>query len=140
MPKQIDITDRILGDMMPSPLGPQGANPAPVPAPRQVAPISLCQLGPCSHYHELRTMMDAQEPIDGSGADRVYLNLTRTCYPSPGIEIDLSAHPVRTCSLWDPKSEEAITAIGTRRRHVKETPEWKEFTESWPANAADEEE
>lgn len=98
-------TDRLVDGFVPSsvpPMAPDGGlqlDPAPLEPP-PARPISICELGPCRNYHELASKMDAQEPLDGSRV-RLPVFVTRTCYPSPGIEMDL-AQPVRECSLWAP--------------------------------------
>lgn len=66
-------------------------------------PPSLCRQGPCANYHELRLRMDAATPMDGSDAP-MHSQLTRACYPTAGIEIELDDAPVFQCSRWTPDS------------------------------------
>lgn len=131
-----DPSERVAAGFVPSAIqvGPDGA-PAPIP----VAPlperelVTLCQLGPCVRYHELRTKLDAQDPQDGSER-HVYVSTTRTCYPSPGIEMDLSETPVRDCNLWEPRIDVAETRLRHRQAYqrTKEGAEqWAEYEASW---------
>ncbi len=101
------------------------------PVEPEATEISLCELGPCVHFHLLRTKLDAQTPQDGSH-QKTYTNITRTCYPHSGIEMDVSDHPVRECSLWDPRPDVEETRVARRRSFECEEPEkWAAFKASW---------
>ncbi len=104
--------------------------------------VNLCQLGPCAHYHELQTKLDAQDPLDGSDA-AVFIQTSRTCYPSPGIEFDINEAPVKTCSLWDPGVPGAHDAMESRRAAWlgRNLDKWKKYYTSWrPAKDAKDDE
>jgi len=66
-----------------------------------IDPPSLCEAGPCARYHRLVTVMEAQGAL-GSDAPERYRSITRACYPSYGIEIELGETPVLQCSRWLP--------------------------------------
>lgn len=104
--QQIVPTQRLVEGFSPSPLPPlvDGApqlEPAPTD-PLPLAPISLCELGPCINFHRMVTRIDAQGPLDGGEVNHTMV--TRTCYPAPGVEADLSGHPVRDCNRYLPTS------------------------------------
>jgi hypothetical protein len=101
-----DPTSRLADEFEPSPLPPIAPDgglalePVPIKPLRRVQ-ISLCALGPCANYHEVLTKIDAQDPLDGSPG-KIHLMPVRTCYPHPGIEMDLKDMPVRECNRWNP--------------------------------------
>jgi len=137
MSKTIDPTARLTDGFQPSqiPAGPDGI-PSPIPVRRSssLEVINLCSLGPCSHYHELATKVDSQDPLDGSPGG-VYVNITRTCYPAPGIEIDVSEHQVRRCSIWEPRFDQRETLERIRNAYLATddgAEEWAAFEASWP--------
>ncbi len=107
--------------------------PAPVSLP-VIQPMTLCELGPCRHHHRLVQKIDAQAPLDGSEAP-IVTAVIRTCYPSPGIEYDLTGEPIKECSLWSPMSEDEAIAVRTARwgwstiGAYKE--QWLAFHASW---------
>lgn len=114
-------------------MGPDGViNPTPAPLTSEAEPLSLCQLGPCRHFHELAIRIDAAKPLDGSqGSD--YVHTIRTCYPSPGIEMDLAA-PVRRCNRWAPMVRNDDEYEGARARYTGTMigqEEMAEFEASW---------
>lgn len=138
--RSIDPNERVSGGFQPSPLPPVAPDgglalePAPT-EPLEVAPIALCSIGPCARHHELVTKINAQEALDGS-AGRVHLQVIRTCYPAPGIEVDLSETPVRQCSLWKPPLTTGDTPrdareLETARRYHRVCDEYKAFIASW---------
>jgi hypothetical protein len=49
-------------------------------------------------------VLDAQDPIGEVGPTR--RQVTRACYPTPGIEIELGETPVLQCSRWEPDGEQ----------------------------------
>lgn len=109
------LTSRFLAGWEPAPLpprGPDGMVPAPPPSRSLpiVQPPSLCEAGPCRNYHRVASLMDAQQTMDGS--DAIYPQVTRACYPTPGIELELGETPVLRCSRWEPDNEqERLDAI-----------------------------
>ena len=137
MPKELDPTARIADGFTPSAIsvGPDGIPAAvPVRPPSKLALIPLCTLGPCVRYHELVTKMDAQDPQDGSEGE-VFTNRTRTCYPSPGIEMDISVNPVHQCNLWEPDINRARVVEAIRAQYEASTEgaiEMDRFHASWP--------
>lgn len=136
-------TDRLFDGFTPSAPPPAAADGGPQlePAPTEPLPprpISICELGPCSRYHELAARLDAQEPLDGS-KQRLPVLITRTCYPSPGIEMAIEA-PVKSCSIWDP-----LTSSENYERQQKQTtfrqlnPDaWRAHEASWGGNPNEE--
>lgn len=98
--------------------------------------MSLCELGPCRNLHVLTQKMDAERPLDGSPAPVVVIT-SRTCYPSPGIEYDLTAEPVKDCSRWEPISADDGARLERARQKMmvdrwgNHTPAFKEFLDSW---------
>lgn len=116
---------------------PDGIEPAPAPDRRsdgtliipplrdQVPPRpSLCDAGPCRHYHRFSTQVDAANPravrLPGGvppGTPRTvqtptgalyqapavfHVEVHRYCYPTVGVEMNLGALPVTECNRWDP--------------------------------------
>lgn len=69
-----------------------------------VQPPSLCEAGPCRNYHRIRSVMDAE---DGGVPGATRWQITRACYPTPGIELELGETPVLQCSRWEPDNEQA---------------------------------
>ena len=105
-------------------------SPAPVSLP-VIQPMSLCELGPCRNLHVLTQKMEIQEPMDGSPAPFHTVTI-RTCYPSPGIEYDLTAEPVKSCSKWFPETDES--AVECRRAQEKVVLDrWGQPTEAYTA-------
>lgn len=117
--KQIDPTDRLVsgfGGSPSPPVAPDGGphlEPAPLGLP-VIAPIPRCELGPCRNFHRMTTKVDAQDPLDGERI--LHTVITRTCYPAPGIEFDVSEAPVRECSRWEPVTQGERNALLERRR------------------------
>lgn len=136
-----DPTSKMVDEFEPAPLPPLGPDgfpvlePAPI-GPIPVEPISICMLGPCANYHELETKMDAQEPMDGTRG-HVHLMVYRTCYPHPGIEMELPA-PIRRCNRWsptsvDPETRTVVTSATSRPAAFKSNrpAQWAEYEASW---------
>jgi hypothetical protein len=70
-----------------------------------IDPPSLCEAGPCRNYHRVVSVMDAQDPVGETGPTR--RQITRACYPTAGIELELGETPVLQCSRWEPDNEQA---------------------------------
>jgi hypothetical protein len=70
-----------------------------------VDPPSLCEAGPCRNYHRVVSVLDDQDPIGETGPTR--RQISRACYPTPGIELELGETPVLQCSRWEPDGEQA---------------------------------
>ena len=141
MSRAINPTDRFSETFKAAPVG-GGVDVVPVlpvtPA-SDHALIPICQLGPCVRYHEIRTKFEAAEPEDGTPGT-VYTHPTRTCYPAPGIEIDVTEHPVRNCNLWEPRIDVAESRLRYREAWLQSegaTKEWAEYVESWPKRMPD---
>lgn len=104
-----NLTSRFLAGWEPAPLparGPDGMIPAPPPRSLPVVqPPSLCEAGPCRNFHRVQSLMDAQEPLDGTDG-AIHPQVTRACYPAPGIELELGETPVLRCSRWEPDNEQ----------------------------------
>ena len=128
------LTSRFLAGWEPAPLparGPDGMIPAPPPASlRVIEAPSLCEAGPCRHYHRVESLMDAQEPLDGSGGS-VHPQVTRACYPAVGIELELGETPVMRCSRWEPDNEQA--RLDSMRDQFLKTPAGKAYAEKLAA-------
>lgn len=104
------LTSRFLAGWEPAqlpPRGPDGMIPAPPPPTslHVLQPPSLCEAGPCRHYHRVESLMDAQDPLDGTGGG-VHPQVTRACYPAVGIELELGETPILHCSRWEPDNEQ----------------------------------
>lgn len=97
-----DVADRIGENWSQSPV--PNALPGSPEVPRVtiadvvMAPIppTICRLGPCRNYHEARVLLPAHG-VDGKSI------LVRTCYPHPGIEMDLQDTPVLECNRYWPE-------------------------------------
>lgn len=101
------------------PIAPDGG---PVLTPPAKLPVvdagqGVCTDGPrgvCARYHRLVISMDAQQPIDGSG-EVEHHQVVHTCYPHPGIELDLSGQHVYECSRYTPELETTQLVNATKR-------------------------
>jgi hypothetical protein len=117
----IQSRDALEAGFVPSDLPPRAPDggleltPAPVKLP-VIQPMSLCELGPCRRYHRLVQKIDAQAPLDGSEAP-IATSVVRTCYPSPGIEYDLTGEPVKECSLWSPMTDDERSQLEETREN-----------------------
>lgn len=69
--------------------------------------------------------MDVQEPIVGS--DPLRRLVTRACYPTLGIEVELGEEPVLQCSRWEPDNEQG--RLGELRKQYLKTPDGKAFAD-----------
>ena len=105
------LMSRFLSSWEPSvlpPRGPQGMVPAGSPPDRAHLPVidppTLCEAGPCRHYHRVVSVMDAQAPV-GKDSNNDHAQTSRVCYPTAGIEVELGETPVLQCSKWEPESE-----------------------------------
>ena len=109
-----DVRDNLTEDFEPATFatGPEGAIPPPTKTPRP-APPSLCEQGPCVHYHAFTLPFDAETPrgaavepggkVTGDpGPARDYVEHHRYCYPTAGVEMNLAGLPVLRCNRWDP--------------------------------------
>lgn len=124
------LTSRFLAGFEPlllPPRGPDGLVPA-GPPPQVghlpvIDPPSLCEAGPCRNYHRVASVMDAQAPVGETGPTR--RQITRACYPTPGIELELGETPVLQCSRWEPDGEQA--RLDSLRSGFLKSPPGKEF-------------
>jgi hypothetical protein len=131
-------TDRLADGFVASslpPIAPDGGLQleAAATGPLMEKPISLCQLGPCRHYHELTSELEAQQPLDGSSIHLPVI-VTRACYPSPGSEIELSGETsIMECNRWAPMNKTELAELSHRRKTFKENKEgeWDAYVESW---------
>lgn len=157
---QDDITESFEVSKLP-PIGPDGSlglepqRSVPDPRPR------LCEAGPCEHYHRLRVQVDAEAPramklpfrlpVIPEGARAVddgmlyrpppsfHTQLHHTCYPTPGIEIDIGPEPIVECSRWRPGSP---TAQIKQQELFLRSPagiEYRKQVDAWEARQADQE-
>lgn len=122
------LTSRFLAGFEPivlPPRGPDGLIPS--GPPRRSLPVlhpSLCEAGPCRNFHRIASVLDAQEPIaipGVQGGGPVRRQVTRACYPTPGIEIELGEEPVLQCSRWEPDGEQE-RLDGIRSRYMRSAP------------------
>jgi hypothetical protein len=127
------LTTRFLADWAPSAIStaPDGTMAGPAPAPRsslpQIDPPSLCEAGPCRHYHRLVSVLDAQDAIGAALTDATGVTprvITRACYPSAGIEVELAETPILQCSHWYPRDRRHQIAA---RQSYLASPEGREF-------------
>lgn len=96
----------------PASLTPQRPPPDPRP--------SLCEAGPCRHYHRFAIQVDAEPPkvrrlpvvVPGVGDTYeapagFHAETHRYCYPDTGIEMPLGVMPVTECNRWEPVAPDA---------------------------------
>lgn len=140
--KQRSIRDNLTDGFEPSPVppvGPDGNVHLPqLRTPTRRAP-TLCELGPCVHYQCMRVQMDAAAPQDGSDGG-LHTETAHTCYPSPGVELDLGPMPVLECSYWEPQSPKRTKTLKDSRDRVLKTKQGRAFAaelRDWEACKAD---
>lgn len=139
------LTSRFLAGFVPSPLPPRGPDGmfAAAPAPAGgllpvIDPPSLCEAGPCRLYHRVVSVMDAQDPVGESGPTR--RQISRACYPTAGIELELGETPVLQCSRWEPETAASSSGRDRARADFLKSADGKRFTadvvtfESTPAS------
>lgn len=122
---------------------------------------SLCQAGPCRHYHRLVVQVDAEDPsavrlpiapppgtpfTSQTPQGAVYrapasfhTQTHHYCYPGSGIEIELRALPIVGCSRWNPMDADDHFQEGLRRQLFEGTEEGKRYraaVEAWEADRA----
>lgn len=85
-------------------------------------PPVICEVGPCANFHKMEVVLDSQQPIDGSPGD-IYTDTVRTCYPHPGIEMDLKGVPVMACSRWKPTGRGSASSL--RKGHERRLKLWQ---------------
>lgn len=134
------MADRLFPDYEPPPLppiGPDGSLMTPsVPVRLVVLPPSLCEQGPCAHYHEFRMPYDAAKPMDGSSSgDNV--STVRTCYPNAGVEFPLNGVTVLECGLWKPIDPAVLSMRADARNRYMASPAGQKYTEEIDAWTAD---
>lgn len=122
----------------PAPMPPIAADGGPQLEPATVAelgvaPISLCELGPCVHLHRITNRIDSQEPLDGSkGA--IHIGTARSCYAQPGVDGPLD-QPVLECNKWRPITDHEKKALEQSRSAFRSKKENKDdidaFHQSW---------
>lgn len=122
------LTSRFLQGFVPDPLPPRGPNgmvPAAPPASLPtIDPPSLCEAGPCRCYHRVVSVMESQGPVGATGP--AHRQITRACYPTPGIELELGETPVLQCSRWEPESE-YVAARNLAREEFLRSDEGRDF-------------
>lgn len=120
------LTARFLAGWEPAPLPAYGPDGITFPAPRPSLPLapSLCEAGPCRHYHRVASVMDAADPADGSEGT-THQQIVRACYPAPGIELEVGETPVLACSRWEPDNEQA--RLDSLRDQFLRSPAGKEY-------------
>lgn len=135
--KRINPDDRLTEgwEASPSPfMGPNGEVGLPHKRLRLLPdPPSLCTQGPCVNYHEIKAMVEAAEPTDGSSTGKEHTQLIKTCYPNEGIEVDLNGAPVFECSLWSPIKPSIQRAQGVARNAHLKTPAGKVYLKTLAA-------
>lgn len=128
-----DAADRVGAGWSPSPV--PMATPGSPEVPRvtladlvmPAVPPSLCRLGPCRNYHEARVLLPSHGAIDKS-------QLIRTCYPHPGIEMDLADTPVLECSRWWPEVGVGLQIERDKSRElVRRGPEGEHYRTAFDA-------
>jgi hypothetical protein len=67
--------------------------------------------------------MDAE---DGGVAGATRWQITRACYPTPGIELELGETPVLQCSRWEPDGEQA--RLDSIRQGFMKSADGRDFT------------
>lgn len=102
------------------------------------APPSLCEAGPCRHYHVFQMELDVQKPL----ADRVergtligappdipvVVQTQKYCYPDVGIELGpLGEHNIMSCNRWSPIAEHERKHDDEMRARFFETDAGKQY-------------
>jgi hypothetical protein len=113
--------DRLADSYVPSPLPSIDVDGGLVLAKPRSLPMahpSLCREGPCRHHHEFVVPAMEAQPLDGSdGSDEAHQTV-QACYPSPGIELELTDDaPVLACSRWLPISPAQLADAERQRAH-----------------------
>ena len=91
-----------------------------------IDPPSLCEAGPCRNYHRLVSAMDAADPVGETGP--MHQQVSRACYPTPGIELELGEVPVFQCSRWEPESSATSSERDRARTGFLRSSEGKAFS------------
>jgi hypothetical protein len=68
--------------------------------------------------------MDAE---DGGMPGAPHRQITRACYPTPGIELEIGETPVLQCSRWEPDGEQS--RLDSLRSQYMKSPDGKVFAE-----------
>lgn len=123
-PSPVPVSDRLVATFTPADLPPIGPDGGPILSPAtltelRILPPSVCGIGPCRHFHVLVTSLDAQEPLGEETGVPQHRNTVRTCYPSPGVELDLAEAVIFECSRWDPEDVGFVAARNLRRQQVR---------------------
>lgn len=117
-------TDPAHGVDLETPVNLTPQRPPPDPRP------SLCEAGPCRHYHRFAVQVDAEPPkvrrlpvvVPGVAGDTYQPPATfhtethRYCYPDTGIEMSLGVMPVTECNRWDPVDRDGSEGKAGLRR------------------------
>lgn len=125
MPKIIDPRTRLSEDFEPNPAPDMSGVPPPPRLLPVIHPPSLCEQGPCAHYHEITALADAATPMDGSL--RVHVQVLRTCYPHAGIEMPLNGSPVFECNRYVPDMHADGDALERFRRSARGQAIWTRY-------------
>jgi hypothetical protein len=122
-PEPRSATDRLTDGYVPSALPPQAPDGGLVLTPPKSLPVLpplLCEQGPCRHLHAATGQLDEQMPLDGSSPLYRSEAAILSCYPSPGIELELSRDaPIVTCNRWDPIPQHEIESLESRREDYR---------------------
>ena len=132
------VYDRVAPSPLPpmgpdgGPLGTGGVGPPP-PLPAATPDHFVCLRGPCLHYWQMETHMDAGNPAETWGEDglrddegkpvRQPRQISRTCLVHPGVEVELTENVVYACSRWEPQLPGDLKRRDKRRRvYLKQYP------------------
>lgn len=124
-----DLESDIAG-WSPSPMPPIGPDGGPILSPAHLPVIKpegqgLCVDGPggvCVNYHRMVVSFDAQRPLDGSDPEHEPQKVVHTCYPAPGIEVDLGGEHVFECTRYTPSSPRAAARLAYGDPSTPSTP------------------
>ena len=129
-----DVQDDLIGDELE--LGSIDGAPA-----RKIIPPPprLCEAGPCVNYHRFEIQLDAERPIAGAiepggrmtgapPAQPFYVRVHHYCYPTVGVETELSGLPVLKCNRWQPKISREVSDLNERQRVFLESAAGRAYT------------
>ncbi len=129
--KTKSVPDSLAEGFEPSPLppvGPDGSLMIPTPLARAPVAPRLCELGPCRNYHRLESQAQGHSFADGT--EGLHVQVSHSCYPSVGIEVELGDIPVLRCNRWAPADlrDPAFTNVARIRQTALASPAGGRFT------------
>ncbi len=168
--KTLRPNDALADGWEPSPpphIGPDGLAIGP-PSVESVEPYpSLCEAGPCQHFHRFEIQVEATSPlaqqvpieipdwprVETTPVGKVYRPLPvfhtrveRYCYPSTGIELELGSASMVRCNRFKPpeswhqqrrSTDDNLTGASRAAVYVAKVKAWKDARAKEAQEAAD---